>query len=56
MTQQIIFQIILLWVSKNAEFVADFETVEKVVKNTFEKSCLHEIVGIIYFFAFQFCV
>jgi hypothetical protein len=28
-----IFKLILIWMSKNAEYDADFEFVEKVVKN-----------------------
>jgi hypothetical protein len=28
----------LIWVSKKAEFDADFESVEKVGKNSYEKS------------------
>jgi hypothetical protein len=56
MTQKIIFQIILIWVSKNAEFDADFESVEKVVKKCLQKNYLHKSVGIMYFFNFQYCV
>jgi hypothetical protein len=32
MTHKIIFQIISTWVSKNAEFDADFESAEEVAK------------------------
>jgi hypothetical protein len=39
---------------KNAEFDADFESVEKVVKNSYEKS--YESVGIMCCFTFQYCV
>jgi hypothetical protein len=39
MTQKIICQIILIWVSKTAEFDAEVESVEKVAKNfTHEES------------------
>jgi hypothetical protein len=37
MTTKIIFQLILIWASKNAEFDADFVSVKKVVKNFHEK-------------------
>jgi hypothetical protein len=44
----------MIWLSKNAEFDADFESVEKVEKkNSYEKSYKHETVGIMYFFTFQ---
>jgi hypothetical protein len=39
-----------------AEFDADFESVEKVVKNAYEESYLHKSVGIMYFYNFQYCV
>ncbi len=42
--------------STNAEFYADFESVEKVVKSAYEKRYKHECLGIMYFFAFQYCV
>ncbi len=38
MTAKIIFSTNLDMVSKNAEFDADFESVEKVAKNSYEKS------------------
>jgi hypothetical protein len=41
---------------KNAEFDADFESVEKVVKKFLQKSYQYESVGIMYFFTFQHCV
>jgi hypothetical protein len=56
MTQKIIFSNYFDMVSKNAEFDADFESVEKVLKNSNEKSYLHESVGIMFFFTFQYCV
>jgi hypothetical protein len=37
-TEKIIFQIILIWVSKNPEFDAEFESVEKKQKSLHEES------------------
>jgi hypothetical protein len=59
MTPKKWFQIISIWVSKNAEFDADFESVKKVVKNIPRKKVItyeHESVGIMYFFSFHLSV
>jgi hypothetical protein len=40
MAKIIFFQIISIWVSKNAEFDAEFESVEKVAKKVYTKKVI----------------
>jgi hypothetical protein len=55
MTKKISFFKNATWVSKKAEFDADFKSVKKVAKKSFEKSYQQKHDGNLHFFTFYSC-